>query len=61
MPDLPRVSWVEAEADRLEHEQAAMRAQCPDMDVAPRSLAWPAGRQGVGWDGSGARVERRAS
>lgn len=50
MTALPRVSWVEAEAERLKHEQEVMRAQCPDMEWAS-DLSWPSGRQGVGWIG----------
>jgi hypothetical protein len=48
--DLPRISWIDAESARVEHEQAEMRQWAPDMRWGT-DFAWPDGRTGAGWEG----------
>jgi hypothetical protein len=48
--DPPRVSWIDAEAARVRHEQAEMDKWAPDMQWRT-DLAWPLGRVGAGWEG----------
>ncbi len=49
-PDLPRISWVEADAARAKREQAEMQRWAPDMRWRS-DLTWPDGRVGAGWEG----------
>ncbi len=44
-----RISWLQAEPERVELERAAMAA-CPDMGWT-QPLTWPNGRTGAGWEG----------
>jgi hypothetical protein len=48
--DLPRISWLEAEAKRVEREQAEMERWCPGMQWRT-DLTWADGRHGAGWEG----------
>jgi hypothetical protein len=48
--DLPRISWIEAEAARVQREQAEMQRRAPDMQWRT-DLAWADGRIGAGWEG----------
>lgn len=48
--ELPRTSWVEAEAARVERERAEMQCWAPEMEWRT-DLAWPNGRRGPGWEG----------
>jgi hypothetical protein len=50
VPDLPRLSWIAAEAARVQHEQAEMQRWAPDMGWRT-DLTWPDGRTGAGWEG----------
>ena len=44
--ELPRISWIDAEAARVEHEQAEMQRWAPDVHWRT-DLAWPDGRPGA--------------
>jgi hypothetical protein len=48
--DPPRISWIDAEPIRLEHEQAQMQKWAPDMRWRT-DIAWANGRIGAGWEG----------
>jgi hypothetical protein len=48
--DQLRVSWLEAERARVEHEQAEMLRLAPEMQWR-MDLEWPNGRRGAGWEG----------
>lgn len=48
--ELPRISWIEAEAARAQREQAAMQRWAPEMQWRT-DLTWADGRIGAGWEG----------
>lgn len=48
--DLPRISWIDAEAPRVQLERAEMQRWAPDMQWRT-DLTWPDGRVGAGWEG----------
>ena len=49
-PDLPRISWFDAEPARVDSEKAEMQRWAPDMEWGTE-LTWPDGRRGAGWEG----------